>query len=204
MACSTSCCVEINSRRTAGQSPFLPSSVRLALAHDTIAHSETAGLAQQNPAEIFHEIVFLRFDDQESIRDKAAENQSHLLTAGVSSLGKIALELVEWKRLEIVELLENLCDGRRGVRIYAQLLALVLGRILRRSLAGGGHEPKDQRRCRIYNKREAGTEDAFHSHLNRALTGRRLHARSARPKLGQVVPLSPENVSAFHGQTPDF
>jgi hypothetical protein len=31
-----------------------------------------------------------------------------------------------------------------------------------------------------------------------------LHAGGRRPKLAQTAPLSPENGSAFHGQTTDF
>src|SRR5205814_855944 len=166
-----------------------------AVAHDAVAHAQTARLTKQNAAEVFDQISFLRFDDQEAVSHEAAENHSHLFPAGVRRLGKLALQLLVGQRLEIIELLENFGDRRSGIRVDPQLLALVLARFLR----------EQHNAASIYNKSSGYSDNGFHSQTDSAREGLPLawldpSAQTRRNR--RVVP--PKNVSALRGQTPDF
>ena len=99
-----------------------------AMAHYAIAHAETARLSQQNAAKIVHQILLLAFHDEEAIGHQSAEDQSYLLTAGMHGLREFALELLKGEGLEVVELLENISDGWRGKRIYAEFLQRIIRR----------------------------------------------------------------------------
>ena len=94
--------------------------------HHAVAHAQAARLAQQNAAQVFDEIALLTLDDQKSIRDQAAEDHSHLFAARTRCLREIPFELLEGKRLEIVELLENIGHGWGCVGVNAQFFALIL------------------------------------------------------------------------------
>ena len=93
--------------------------------------------------------------------------------------GKFALELLEGEGLEVVELLENIGDGRRSVGIYAEFFPLVILRASRfflREDEGPAKEGKDQS---IYNKSKPGRDGSFHSLLNRAMAGSCLHSEAS-------------------------
>ena len=79
----------------------------------------------------------------------------------------------------------------------------MLGRVFRRFLAADGSPPrKIDGATRI--REGASVGNAFHSNLNRGTTVCCLHPEGRLPRLDAAARLSPENVSAFHGQTPDF
>src|ERR1700752_5284394 len=110
------------------------------MAHDAIAHTEAARLAQQDAAELIHQILLLAFDNEKAVRDQSAKNHSHLLPAGMRGLREFPLELFERKGFEVVELLEDFRNRGRSIWIYAQLFPLVV-RSAGRFLGPGSERP---------------------------------------------------------------
>src|SRR5450631_3585819 len=94
-------------------------------------------------------------------------------------LREFALELLEGEGLEVVELLENISDGRRSERIYAEFFPLIIRRAsgfflpMDGSLAGDG---KEQRK---HDNRKPERDGSFHSLLNRVMAGSCLHSEAS-------------------------
>jgi hypothetical protein len=98
------------------------------MAHDAISYAKTARLPQQNAAKVVHQILPLAFHDEEAVGHQFAEYQSHLLATGMPSMWEFAGEQLEREGLEVVELLENISDRRRGERIYAEFFPRMIRR----------------------------------------------------------------------------
>src|SRR5205085_12438962 len=102
------------------------------------------------------------FHDQKPVRNQAAEHHAHLLPTGVGGLRKLTLELLEREGLQVVELLKNICDRRRGVRIDAEFLTLVRGDIINRFLSESRLRSGYRSQTQTDNKNVSCGQRAFH------------------------------------------
>jgi len=130
------------------------------MAHHLISDAQAPRLAEKDAAEVFHQVFFLAFHDQETVRDESAENEAHLFAAGVGGLWKVTLHLLERQWFEIVELLENFRHGRRGIWIKSELLPFVLARIF--GFLGPNWVDGQEGERNGVDGKAAGPEEEFH------------------------------------------
>src|SRR4051812_47670033 len=129
-----------------------------------IAHPQALRLAKEDPPEVFNQVASLGLDNQESVRHQAPKDHPHLLAAGMRRLRKIAFQLLEGERAEVVELLKTLGEGGGVKRLNPRLLLLVPPRFLGEQSPAGA-----------YQESTAEPRDRLHSQLNRILAGACLH-----------------------------
>jgi hypothetical protein len=155
------------------------------VAHDPIPHAEASRLPEQDPAEIFHEILFLAFHDEKAVRDQAAENESHLFAAGVRGLGEFALEQLEGKWLEVVELLEGVGHGWGGVGVDAEFLQLVVSHVVSGFLGANAEQTSHQCQAHIERGHKSGPARTLHASTESIPDRLALASSLERPKMAE-------------------
>ena len=74
------------------------------MAHHAATHTKCVRVFGQHASEIFDQILLLGFDNQKTIRNQSAKDQSFLLAPGADRLRKFVLQLIERQRSKLIEL----------------------------------------------------------------------------------------------------